>query len=92
MIRLQNPTDESLLLTPHCSNPVNYSLELDNSHQILLSAGTLLEVPVKFTPSAIGSLHAAEISFECPQVKYFCEFIFPCCLDDHAHVIKEKKP
>lgn len=87
MIRLQNPTDESLLLTPHCSNPVNYSLELDNSHQILLSAGTLLEVPVKFTPSAIGSLHAAEISFECPQVKYFCELIFPCCLDDYAHVI-----
>ena len=68
MIRLQNPTDESLALTPHCSNAANFSLEMDNSKQILLSAGSLLEVPLKFTPSAVGRLHAAEISFHCPQV------------------------
>ena len=68
MIRLQNPTDESLVLTPHCSNAANFSLEMDNSKQILLSAGSLLEAPLKFTPTAIGRLHAAEISFHCPQV------------------------
>lgn len=68
MIRLQNPTGESLVLTPHCTNPANFNLELDNSPQILLAAGSLLEVPLKFTPSAIGRLHAAEISFQCPQL------------------------
>lgn len=68
MIRLQNPTDESLVLTPHCSNPANFSLELDNTQQILLPSGGLLEIPLKFTPSAIGQMHSAEISFQCPQV------------------------
>ena len=68
MIRLQNPTDESLVLTPHCSNPANFSLELDNTQQILLPSGGLLEIPLKFTPSAIGQTHSAEISFQCPQV------------------------
>lgn len=68
MIRLQNPTDESLVLTPHCSNPANFSLELDNTKQILLPSGGLLEIPLRFTPSAIGQLHSAEISFQCPQV------------------------
>ena len=72
MIRLQNPTGESLVLTPHCTNPANFNLELDNSPQILLAAGSLLEVPLKFTPSAIGRLHAAEISFQCPQVNTLC--------------------
>ena len=69
MIRLRNPTDESLVLTPHCSNTNNFSLELDNSKQILLAAGSVLEVPLKFTPSAIGNLQSAEVSFHCPQVK-----------------------
>ena len=69
MIRLRNPTDESLVLTPHCSNANNFSLELDNSKQILLAAGSVLEVPLKFTPSAIGNLQSAEVSFHCPQVK-----------------------
>lgn len=68
MIRLQNPTSESLVLTPHCSNPANFSLELDNSQHVLLSAGSQVELPLKFTPSAIGSLHTAEISLQCPQV------------------------
>lgn len=68
MIRLQNPTDESLVLAPHCSNTANYSLELDNSKQILLASSGVLEIPLKFTPSAIGQLHSAEISFHCPQV------------------------
>ena len=56
MIRLQNPTDESLVLTAHCSNTNNFNLGLDNSKQILLAAGSPLEVPLKFTPSAIGNL------------------------------------
>ena len=73
MIRLQNPTDESLVLIPHCSNPANFSLELDNTKQILLPSAGLLEIPLKFTPSAIGQLHSAEISFQCPQV-------IPCCV------------
>ena len=68
MIRLHNPTDESLVLIPHCSNPANFSLELDNTKQILLPSAGLLEIPLKFTPSAIGQLHSAEISFQCPQV------------------------
>ena len=68
MIRLRNPTDESVVLTPHCSNTNNFSLELDNSKQILLAAGSVLEVPLKFTPSAIGNLQSAEVSFHCPQV------------------------
>ena len=72
MIRLQNPTGESLVLTPHCTNPANFNLELDNSQHILLAAGSLLEVPLKFTPSAIGRLHVAEISFHCPQVNTLC--------------------
>ena len=70
MIRLQNPTDESLVLAPHCSNTANYSLELDNSKQILLASSGVLEIPLKFTPSAIGQLHSAEISFHCPQVDH----------------------
>lgn len=69
MIRLQNPTEESLVLVPHCSNPANFSLELDrDTKQILLPSAGLLEIPLKFTPSAIGQLHSAEISFQCPQV------------------------
>lgn len=68
MIRLQNPTDESLVLSPHCSNPANFSLELDNTKQILLPSAGLLEIPLKFTPSAIGKPHSAEISFQCPQL------------------------
>lgn len=75
MIRLQNPTDESLVLSPHCSNPANFSLELDNTKQILLPSAGLLEIPLKFTPSAIGQLHSAEISFQCPQV-----IRMPCCV------------
>lgn len=68
MIRLLNPTDESLVLTPHSSNTANFNLELGDTKQILLAASGLLEVPVKFTPSAIGQLHSAEISFHCPQL------------------------
>ena len=68
MVRLQNPTDELLVLTPHCSNTRNFNIELDSSKQILLPASSMLEVPLKFTPSAIGHLHSAEISFNCPQV------------------------
>ena len=75
MIRLHNPTDESLVLVPHCSNPANFSLELDNTKQILLPSAGLLEIPLKFTPSAIGQLHSAEISFQCPQV-----ICMPCCV------------
>lgn len=71
MIRLLNPTDESLVLTPHSSNTANFNLELADTKQILLAASGLLEVPVKFTPSAIGQLHSAEISFHCPQVIHF---------------------
>ena len=80
MIRLRNPTDESLVLIPHCSNTNNFSLELDNSKQILLAAGSVLEVPLKFTPSAIGNLQSAEVSFHCPQVKcrsaWYCLDVF----------------
>ncbi|PFX34680.1 Calponin-likey domain-containing protein 2 [Stylophora pistillata] len=68
MIRLQNPTDESLVLTPYSSNAANFSLELDDTKQILLGASGLLEIPLKFTPSAIGQLHSAEISFHCSQL------------------------
>ena len=77
MIRLLNPTDESLVLSPHSSNTANFNLELGDTKQILLAASGLLEVPVKFTPSAIGQLHSAEISFHCPQVIHFLKIFKP---------------
>ncbi|XP_048577373.1 cilia- and flagella-associated protein 47-like isoform X2 [Nematostella vectensis] len=69
MVRLQNPTEEALVLTPYISNPRNFRLELDQSNTLLLSAQSVVEIPLKFTPSNIGHAnHSTEIIFNSEQL------------------------
>ncbi|XP_041462969.1 cilia- and flagella-associated protein 47-like isoform X1 [Lytechinus variegatus] len=68
-IPLSNPTEETLELTPSCSNQENFTLEVDQERKIVLAPHSTEEVPLQFMPSALGqSTHTAKITFKCEQL------------------------
>ncbi|XP_075257847.1 cilia- and flagella-associated protein 47-like isoform X3 [Convolutriloba macropyga] len=75
VIKLNNTTDEDLLLTPVSSNPNNFTVDgVTAGKQILLPACSEVETPLLFIPSSLGKgNHLARISFTCQQ---FGEWVF----------------
>ncbi|XP_033635373.1 cilia- and flagella-associated protein 47-like isoform X1 [Asterias rubens] len=68
-ITLSNPTEETLELTPSCSNTNNFTLEVEGETKIILAPHSTQEVPLQFMPSSLGqSNHLAKISFSCEQL------------------------
>ncbi|XP_072178621.1 cilia- and flagella-associated protein 47-like [Diadema setosum] len=68
-IPLSNPTEETLELSPACSNPENFTLEVDCDRKIILAPHSTEDVPLQFMPSALGQAnHTAKLTFKCEQL------------------------
>ncbi|XP_022089961.1 cilia- and flagella-associated protein 47-like isoform X2 [Acanthaster planci] len=68
-ISLSNPTEETLELTPSCSNTNNFTLEVEGGTKIILAPHSMLEIPIQFMPSSLGQgNHLARVAFSCEQL------------------------
>ncbi|KAL1021786.1 hypothetical protein UPYG_G00017930 [Umbra pygmaea] len=69
-IPLVNPTDQTLELGVVNSNPRHFILELDSSLSLTVGPHSSTQVPVRFSPSTIGTgSHTAKVSFTCSQLE-----------------------
>ena len=72
MITLDNPSDETIELTPILSNVNNFFLVRDMERPIIIKPHTMIELPLHFMPSNLGQGdHLAKISFHSQQVRFF---------------------
>eukprot|EP00062_Callorhinchus_milii_P018287 gi/632971676/ref/XP_007902288.1/ PREDICTED: uncharacterized protein LOC103185538 [Callorhinchus milii] len=73
-ISLLNSTYETLHLEMVNSNPGNFTVEIDPKKPLIVAPHSTTDVPVKFSPSALGKAnHCATVMFKCPQLE---EWIF----------------
>ncbi|KAH9504693.1 Cilia- and flagella-associated protein 47 [Bulinus truncatus] len=74
IITLQNPTIETLELTPIVLNCNNFSLERDLDKSIILKGKGSIDIPLRFMPTSLGQENqVTRIIFQCRQLK---EWIF----------------
>ncbi|XP_023779114.1 cilia- and flagella-associated protein 47 [Cyanistes caeruleus] len=73
-IPLANPTHETLVLQMVNSDPSHFAVEADPKQPLTIPPHSTTQLPVRFTPSALGRRnHKATVTFKCPK---FGERIF----------------